>query len=141
MGKTTATNPDFHDCRASEKVPNDEERGGSFMIRVLFLRVREGTLDRLRWWMNELNRRKDEVLKTFSEEGMRHIVAYLVQGKEGPILVWAMEADDFERANSAFEASKLPIDLEHKQVMEETTWGKQEPELLYECHASTRIST
>ena len=57
----------------------------------------------------------------------------LLKTSDGPILIYAMEAPDHERAAAAFKQSKLAIDIEHKQVMKQVLAGKADVELLYEC--------
>ena len=87
------------------------------MLEVVFHRIAEGEIGRLRWWMGELHRRRDEVLETFENEGTRHEIACLVHTSDGPILVYAIEADDPEAARAAFRASTLAIDVQHRDVM------------------------
>lgn len=87
------------------------------MLKVAMRRVADGEVDRLRSWMSELMQRRDEVVATFENEGVRHELAYLLPVTDGWILVYAMEMEDPERASAAFRASSLPIDHEHKQVM------------------------
>ncbi len=103
------------------------------MLRTAFLRVRPDKVDRLKWWLAELNRRRDEVLETFAQETVRHEIAYLLDGADGPILVYVMEADDFDQARRAFQGSTLAIDAEHRQVINEVTDGAAPVESLYEC--------
>ena len=87
------------------------------MLHVVFRRVAEGELERLRSWMGELMRRREEVLETFENEGTRHEVAYLLETSDGPILVYAIEAEDPDRAHAAYLESSLPIDAQHKEVL------------------------
>jgi hypothetical protein len=89
------------------------------MMRVRFFRVRPDKVDRLREWMEELHRRRDEVLLTFAQETVRHEAAWLMETVEGTILVYAVEADDLEQAERAVAENPLPIDLEHRAVMDE----------------------
>jgi hypothetical protein len=103
------------------------------VLVVVFSKVKPDQLDRLRSWMHELTRRRDEVLETFEQETVRHEVAYLLEGSDGPTLVYAIEAEDAEYAARAFRASTLPIDLEHKRVMAAVLDGPVDAELLYEC--------
>ncbi len=107
------------------------------MLRTHFLKVREDQVDRMRWWMAQLNQRRDEVRQTFAQETVHHETAYLLQGRDGPVLVYVAEADDFEQASRAYLSSTLPIDLEHRQVMREVIPGPAEVETLYECRAPT----
>lgn len=89
------------------------------MLQVVFARVREGKVDALKAWMEELKRREDEVLETFRNEGTLHERYFLLEGREGPALACVMAVDDPERAGEAFRGSALPIDHEHREVMEE----------------------
>jgi len=94
------------------------------MLRVVFSRVKDGQVDRLRAWMRELMDRPDEVRQTFAQEGVRHEVAYLVEAREGPLLVYAIELEDEDRALEAFNNSTLPLDLEHRRTMESVLAGR-----------------
>jgi Family of unknown function (DUF6176) len=107
------------------------------VLRVVMRRVADGEVDRLRWWMAELMRRRDEVIETFVNEGVRHEVAYLLAAADVPILVYVMEVDDPERANATFRASTLPIDDEHKRVMGQVLAEPVEAELLYDVRLPT----
>jgi Family of unknown function (DUF6176) len=103
------------------------------MLKVVFRRVRPDQVDRLRSWLAELDRRHEEVRETFRQETVRHEIAYLLEDHGGHILVYAMEADDFDKAHDAFQASTLPIDLEHKEVMSAVLAESPGVEKLYEC--------
>ena len=103
------------------------------MIKLAVQRVKAEEEGTLRDWMAELYRRRDEITETFALEGTRHEQAYLLKTSDGPILIYAMEAPDHERAAAAFKQSKLAIDIEHKQVMKQVLAGKADVELLYEC--------
>jgi len=103
------------------------------MLEVAFRRVREEEVDRLRTWMAELNRRGDEVRETFRQETVRHEQAWLLPGGDGPILVYAIEAEDPELGHRVARASDLPIDVEHRRLMGEVLAGPARVELLYDC--------
>ena len=100
------------------------------MLEVVFSRVRENKLEALRSWMAELNGREDEVLETFRNEGTRHERAFLVEGFDGPVLVYVMEVEDSENARRAYADSALPIDWEHRRVMDEVLLGPVQVEEL-----------
>lgn len=100
------------------------------MLEIAFLRVKEDKVDILKNWMQEIRQREDEVLETFRNEGTRHEAAYLLEDAEGPVLVYAQETVDPERAHQAFRDSELPIDLEHRQVMQDVVAGRLEAEEL-----------
>jgi hypothetical protein len=102
------------------------------MIEVSVARVRPEAVDRLRWWLGELMNRADEVRETFGNEGVTHERAYLVPCSDGPILVYVMEAADHAKAREAYRQSTLPIDQEHRTVMNEVVAGPAGAELLYD---------
>lgn len=101
------------------------------MLEVAFLRVKEDKVEVLKEWMEEIQQRENEVLETFRNEGTRHEAAYLLQDTAGgAVLVYAQETVDPERAHQAFRESELPIDLEHRQVMQDVVAGRLEAEEL-----------
>lgn len=103
------------------------------MLEVAFRRVKPEKAERLRGWLAEAERRADEVRETFRQETVRHEVAFLVEGADGPILVYAMEAEDFDRARGAFTSSTLAIDARHAEVMADVLEpGRAPAERLYE---------
>jgi hypothetical protein len=71
------------------------------VLRVRFFRVRPEKTDRLRWWMGEVARRRDEALETRANEAVRHEAAWLLETAEGPILAYAIEAEDMTRVDHA----------------------------------------
>lgn len=103
------------------------------MIRITFRRVRKGEEDRLRAWLAQLNTRRDEVRETFEREGVRHEAAYLLETPEGLVLVYAVEAEDFAKAHHAYAMSPLPIDHEHRVILDATLGEKVPAHLAYYC--------
>jgi len=89
------------------------------MIKVVIRKVRPEKETRLRDWLAELNVRADEVRETFKGETVRAEQAFIVNGESGPILVYIMEAEDFERGAKAYAESTHKIDAEHRSVMKE----------------------
>jgi uncharacterized protein DUF6176 len=103
------------------------------MLMVRIVQLHPDKVERLRAWMHGLRDRTDEVRATFAQEGVHHEIAWLVQGHDGPIMVYAVEVDDPAAARRAYDASILPIDHEHRQIMQEVTAGPAVTEKLYEC--------
>jgi Family of unknown function (DUF6176) len=103
------------------------------MLTISFSKVHEAQLEQLRAWGRELTSRADEVKETYRQEGVSHEASYLIETKTGWILVFAAEVEDRERARAVYRASTLPIDIEHRQVMQVALEGGFEAELLYEC--------
>jgi hypothetical protein len=103
------------------------------MLSVTFSRVRAGQEQRLRDWGRELMKRGDEVRQTFDQEGVRHEKSFLIRTAEAAILVRVGDVEDWDKAVAAFNQSTLPIDAEHKSVMESALEGPFAAELIYEC--------
>lgn len=89
------------------------------MLRVSFRRIKPDKEVQLRAWLAALSTRADEVRATFVDETVRQEQAFILQTAEGPVLVCAMEAEDFKRGRAAFNQSNHPIDEEHKSIMAE----------------------
>ena len=87
------------------------------MITVSFARIRPGQEARLRAWLTELASRQDEARQSLAQEGTRHEQLYVLPGADGAVLVYVMEAEDVQQAYSAYGASQLPIDVEHRAVL------------------------
>lgn len=103
------------------------------MLSVTFSRVRDGEEERLRAWGKELMERAGEVRETFKQEGVRHERSFLLRTSDGWILVRAGEVEDWDKAMAAYGASELPIDAEHRRVMESALEGPFPAEQIYEC--------
>jgi hypothetical protein len=89
------------------------------MLQVAINPVRPEKEARLRAWLAELDTRADEVRETFRDETVRAEQAFVVAGSEGPLLIYAIEAEDFERGAKAYASSTHKIDSEHRAVMRE----------------------
>jgi hypothetical protein len=89
------------------------------MLRVAIRPIRREKEGRLRAWLAELNPRADEVRQTFLEETVRAEQAFIVEGADGPLLIYAMEAEDFDRGFASYAGSLHSIDSEHREVMRE----------------------
>ncbi len=64
------------------------------------------------------------------DEGCRHEQAYLIDGADGPVLVYVMEVAEIEQSERAAEASEHPIDADHRRVMAVALGDRVPAELL-----------
>jgi len=94
--------------------------------------VKPGQEGKLRDWMSELMNRKDEVRETFKQETVTHEQAYLLTVGDSKALIYIVEADDLEQASTAYKSSSLPIDAEHRSIMQEVLENRMPIELLYD---------
>lgn len=91
------------------------------MLRVAIRHVHPDQLDDLRGWFAEVaGSRRAEALATLKEEGCQHEKAILIEGKDGPVLIYLMEVEDEERSMRAAATSHHPIDADHRAVMQRT---------------------
>jgi len=58
-----------------------------------------------------------QAVDTLIAEGVTHETAVLIDTSDGPVIVYAMETDDIDRARAVGAASASPIDHEHHRVM------------------------
>jgi hypothetical protein len=65
----------------------------------------------------------------------RHEQAYLIDGADGPVLVYVMEVAEVEQAERAAEASAHSIDADHKRVMAFALGDQVPAELLLDLTA------
>ena len=103
------------------------------MLKVVIRMVKPGQEQRLRDWLSELMQRKDEVRETFRQETVRHEQGYLLPIHHGIALIYVVEAQDLEQASRAFKNSNLPLDAEHKNVMQHVLGDRVPAELVYDC--------
>jgi hypothetical protein len=105
------------------------------MLHVALRRVDPEHLDELREWLATVNGpRRDEALRTLEDEGCTHEQAFLLDGREGPLLVYVVEVEDAERSRAAAASSPHAIDADHRSVMS-TAVGESVPaEMLLDLH-------
>lgn len=107
------------------------------MLRVAIRQVRPEHVDRLRDWLREVNGpRRSEALATLEDEGCRHEQAYLINGVDGPVIVYVMEVEDVERSTRAAAHSRHPIDAEHRRIMDVALGPPLSAELLLDLALS-----
>jgi L-rhamnose mutarotase len=90
------------------------------------VRLKEGSLERVREWARELNSRRDEVLATLRDEGVRVESVFL----DGDTLVYYLRADSLEQAREVYAHSTHAIDAYHQRFKDETFDGQTSLELL-----------
>jgi hypothetical protein len=97
-------------------------------VETLCVRVRlvPGSLPRVRAWAAELNARRDDVLATLRDEGVRVESVFL----EGETLVYYLKADSLNRARDVYARSKHAIDAYHQRFKDETFAEQTQLELL-----------
>jgi hypothetical protein len=88
------------------------------MIEMSVHRVRPDHEHELREWFAQLHGpRRAEAELTLREEGIDHETAVLVDGRDGLLLVYAMQSEDFARAKAVANSSTLEVDVDHRRVL------------------------
>jgi Family of unknown function (DUF6176) len=97
-------------------------------VETLCVRVRlvPGSLPRVREWAAELNARRDEVMATLRDEGVRIESVFL----EGETLVYFLKADSVDQAREVYARSEHAIDTYHQRFKDETFAEQTQLELL-----------
>ena len=105
------------------------------MLRVDVRHVHAEKVDELRNWLRTVNGpRRAEALVTLIDETCSHEQAFLIEGKDGPVVVYVMEVADVEQSRRAAELSSHPIDADHRQVMQRTVGDAVSSEVLLDLH-------
>ena len=87
-------------------------------IHLNVRRLKPGHREAVEAWLAELNGpRRHEAIETLQDEGVSHESAVILDTSDGPVIVYAMETDDIERARAAGAASTHPVDERHHEVM------------------------
>jgi Family of unknown function (DUF6176) len=97
-------------------------------VETLCVRVRlePGSLPRVREWAAELNARRDEVMATLQDEGVRIESVFL----ESETLVYFLKVDSIDHAREAYSRSRHAIDAYHQRFKDETFAEQTQLELL-----------
>jgi len=90
------------------------------------VRLEPGSLGRVREWAAELNARRDEVLVTLRDEGVRVESVFL----DGETLIYYLKADSLEQAREVYARSTHAIDAYHRRFKDTTFADETQLELL-----------
>ena len=85
-----------------------------FETRCMKIKLKSGSLERVKEWVLELNQRKDEVIQTLDAEGVVIESVFLDSTEQGDYLIYYMKAESFERAHKVAQESRYEIDVYHR---------------------------
>ena len=94
------------------------------------IKLRPGSIERVREWAAEINRRHEEALETLRDEGVMVESAFLDSSEEGDFLVYYMKAADIRKAGETGKSSTHAIDEYHRQFKRDTFESGRKLELL-----------
>jgi uncharacterized protein DUF6176 len=90
------------------------------------VRLKPGSLERVRAWAAELNGRRDEVLATLRDEAVVIESVFLDESDDGDFLVYFMKARSLADATRVAQRSTHAIDAYH-QEFKRSTWEATTP--------------
>lgn len=91
-------------------------------IVCTYSKIKEGCVDNVKKWLYVLeHERRDEILKSFKNEGIFFETAFINEENGKYFLVYFMKANDVTKAVEIFQNSKLSIDDFHKECWEKYT--------------------
>ena len=91
--------------------------------RAKLIKLKPGSLDKVREWANTLSARRDEALATLIDEGVSIESWFLLSRDDGDYLVGYMRSDDFDEAAKAARNSRHAIDAYHQEFKRDT-WDR-----------------
>lgn len=94
------------------------------------VRLKPGSLEQVRAWAHEINKRRTEALETLVAEGVWIESVFLDSGADGDFLVYYMRTDSLEQAMRAAEKSTAAIDALHNEFKRKTWADVRKLELL-----------
>ncbi|WP_293909154.1 DUF6176 family protein [Deinococcus sp.] len=100
--------------------------------RCVRIRLKPGSLERVREWAAEIDARRAEALQTLEDEGLTLECFFLETTEEGDFLIGFTCADNFEQAQATVERSLHAIDAYHQEFKRDTWESGRRLELLVE---------
>ena len=105
------------------------------MIHLAVRRVNPELLEIFRKWMAQLNGpRHDEALATLVDEGCSHELVGLIEGPDGPLVIYAMEVESIEKSSEAAHYSAHQIDKDHRAVIDRAIGERLSLEKILDLH-------
>lgn len=108
-------------------------------IRAHRIKLKAGSLERVRQWAAELTCRRDEALATLRDETVILECFFLEQTEDGDYLIGMMCVENFEQSRAAVERSLHSIDAYHQQFKKDTWESGKRLELLVELNRLSEL--
>ena len=86
----------------------------NYETRCCKIRLKPGSIEKVRAWAQTINERKDEALATLRDESVILEIVFLDQTAEGDFLIYLLKAENFEKAQEAVRHSAHAIDEYHR---------------------------
>ncbi len=103
-------------------------------VDLVRFRFKQGRSEAWLKWCEELKRRENEVLETLENEGVISEACFLSKDEEN--VYYFMEAQNLETAHETARRSLLPIDKEHRVMMESALQTPERMKTLFSFNVS-----
>jgi Family of unknown function (DUF6176) len=104
---------------AKLKIINEEQK--MQQLHCSRIKLKPNSLDKVREWAAEMNRRKDEALATLRDESIFIESFFLEQASDGDYLIAYIRAESLEQSQEAVKKSTHAIDAYH-QAFKKDAW-------------------
>lgn len=92
-------------------------------IKCAIIELKPNSRHAVKEWSKTLNERKDEVLETLKQEGIKVESAFLTAIEDKDYLIYYVRAENVHHAIQTTQTSSLNIDIYHKKF-KKNTWNK-----------------
>jgi len=89
------------------------------------IRLKTGMTDKFIGWAKQLPNRMNEVEDGMREQGVIAEHIFLERCSDGDFIVFYVKSDDLARTRDIFQRSQRKIDLEFKEIVDET-WDRSQ---------------
>jgi Family of unknown function (DUF6176) len=94
------------------------------------IKLKPGSIERVREWARTINLRMDEALEALRAEGVVLESVFLDRNDQGDFLIGYMKAESFDKAAQAVRKTLRAIDEYHQQFKQDVWDERSELELL-----------
>ncbi len=102
----------------------------NYETRCVKIKLKSGSIEKVREWARVINEQKDEALETLRDESVILESVFLDQTDEDDFLIYLMKAESFSKAREAVQKSIHSIDEFHQNFKRETWADGKQLELL-----------
>jgi hypothetical protein len=110
-----------------------------YQTRCWKIKLKSGSLDRVREWARTLNERRAEAIETLRDETVVIESVFLDRTTDGDYLIAIMKAESFEKSAEAAKKSVHAIDEYHRRAMQEVREERTELELLVDLDRISEV--
>jgi hypothetical protein len=108
-------------------IRKDSEMSETLCLKI---KLKPGSLERVKEWSLEINRRKDEAMETLEAEGIIVESFFLDSTEHGDYFIQYIKIENFERGKAIADSSSFLIEIYHRAFKQAVFENTQQLELL-----------